>query len=88
MDAFDVPLANWTNQGIKVIAAPPSVPKDAQVQVIGTGTNRDGGIYRVRDRGGAIQIESGNVYHFDLLMGSAAECNAWGVRYGYAIIKT
>ena len=88
MDAFGVPLANWTNQGIKVIAAPPSIPKDAQVQVIGTGTNRDGGIYRVRDRGGAIQIESGNVYHFDLLMGSAAECNAWGVRYGYAIIKT
>lgn len=88
LDAYDTELSYWTNQGIKVIAAPPSVPKDAQVQVIGTGTNRDGGIYRVRDRGGAIQIESGNVYHFDLLMGSAAECNAWGVRYGYAIIKT
>lgn len=88
MDAFGVPLSNWTNQGIKVIAAPPSVPKDAQVQVLGTGTNQDNVIYRVRDRGGAIQIESGNVYHFDLLMSSAAECNNWGVRMGYAIIQT
>lgn len=88
MDAYGVPLSNWTNQGIKVIAAPPSVPKDAQVQILGTGTNRDGGIYRVRDRGGAIKIEGDNVYHFDILMSSASECNAWGVRTGYAVIKT
>lgn len=88
MDAFGLPLSHWTNRGIKVIAAPPSVPKDAQVQVLGTGTNRDGGIYRVRDRGGMIQIESGNVYHFDLLMSSKAECDAWGIRMGYAIIQT
>ncbi len=86
MDAFDVPLSHWMSQGINVVAAPPSVAKDTMIQILETGTSRDGGEYRVRDRGGAIQIEAGNVYHFDILMSSAAECNAWGVRMGYAII--
>lgn len=85
-DAFGVLLSDWTRQGVNVIAAPPSVAKDTIIQVLETGTSKDGTEWRVRDRGGAIQIESGNVYHFDLLMGSAAECNNWGVRMGYAII--
>jgi 3D (Asp-Asp-Asp) domain-containing protein len=85
-DAYDVLLSDWTKQGVKVIAAPPSVPKDTIIQVLETGTVQDGAEYRVRDRGEAIRIESGNVYHFDLLMSSAAECNTWGVKMGYAII--
>ncbi len=68
------------------MAAPPSVPGHARIQIQGTGTERDGGIYEVLDRGGAIQIEDGNVYHFDILMATSAQCSAWGVRMGYAVI--
>lgn len=85
-DAYGVLLSDWTAQGVKVIAAPPSIAKDTMIQVLETGTDKDGTEWRVRDRGGAIQIEAGNVYHFDLLMSSAAECNNWGVKMGYAII--
>lgn len=79
-------LGNKLNPAKNTLAAPPSVPFHTKVQIQGTGTSRDNGVYEVLDRGQAIQIESGNVYHFDILMSSAAECNAWGVRMGYAVI--
>ena len=69
----------------KTCAAPKSVPFNTNIQIVGTGTGRDGQTYRVNDRGGAINIVNG-VYHFDLLMNSKKECDAWGKKYGEAII--
>lgn len=79
-------LGNKLNPAKNTVAAPSSIPFHTKIQIQGTGTNRDGGVYEVLDRGGAIKIESGNVYHFDILMSTNAECNAWGVRMGYAVI--
>lgn len=86
MDAFDTPLSHYLNNGINMVAAPPSIPKDTQIQILETGTNRDGGVYVVRDRGGAIQIEPGDVYHFDILTPDHNTAYSWGVKMGYAII--
>lgn len=79
-------LGNRLNPSKNTLAAPPSIPFHTKVQITGTNTNRDGGVYEVLDRGGAIQIESDGTYHFDILMSSNSECNNWGVKYGYAII--
>lgn len=79
-------LGNKLNPSHNTMAAPPSISFHTMIQILETGTARDGQEYEVLDRGGAIQIEAGNVYHFDILMSSAAECNAWGVRMGYAVI--
>lgn len=79
-------IGNKLNPAHNTMAAPPSISFHTDIQILGTGTNRDGQTYEVLDRGGAIQIEGGNVYHFDILMSSAAECNSWGVRMGEAII--
>lgn len=76
---------NLLDPSKRTMAAPKSVPFGTQVTIIGTGTSRDGTTYTVNDRGGAITVENG-VYHFDILMGTAAECNSWGVKYGYAIL--
>ena len=81
LDAMGNPL----DTSKRTCAAPPSVPFGTKVTVQGTGTSLDGVTYTVNDRGGAIQIENG-VYHFDLLMRTNEECNAWGVKYGTAII--
>lgn len=69
----------------KTCAAPKSVHFNTNIQIVGTGTGRDGQTYRVNDRGGKINIVNG-VYHFDLLMNSKKECDAWGKKYGEAII--
>lgn len=79
-------LGNRLDPSKNTIAAPPSIAFHTKIQVLETGTSKDGQEYEVLDRGGAIQIESGNVYHFDLLMSTASECNNWGVKMGYAII--
>ena len=79
-------LGNRLDPSKNTVAAPPSIPHHTKIQIQGTGTERDGGIYEVLDRGGAIQIEAGNVYHFDILMATNAQCNAWGERMGYAVI--
>ena len=76
---------NLLDPSKRTMAAPKSVPFGTQVTIIGTGTSRDGTTYTVNDRGGAITVENG-VYHFDILMRTAAECNSWGVKYGYAIL--
>lgn len=73
------------NPNSNTCAAPKSIPFGTNIQVYGTGTGRDGKTYRVNDRGGAIKVVNG-VYHFDILMSSASECNAWGKKYGEAII--
>ncbi len=66
-------------------AAPKSVPFDTNIKVMDTGTQYDGVIYRVNDRGGAITIENG-VYHFDLLMKDKTTAYDFGRRTGKAMI--
>ncbi len=66
-------------------AGPKSLKYGTQIQVLGTKTSRDKKVHTVNDVGGAINIVNGR-YHFDLLMSSAAQCNKFGKRYGYAII--
>lgn len=72
------PLAN-------TCAAPPCVRFNSQIQVIGTGTDKDNRVYRVNDRGRAIQVSNG-VYHFDLLFSDRKSAYAFGRRKGKAII--
>lgn len=76
---------NRLNPKNKTCAAPKSVPFGTKIKVQGTGTSRDGEIYTVTDRGGAITVKDG-VYHFDLLMSSRKECNTWGKKKGKAVI--
>lgn len=78
-------MGNKLNPANKTCAAPSSIAFGTQIQVKGTGTSRDGQVYKVTDRGGAIKVVNG-VYHFDLLMSSASECNSWGRRSGKALI--
>lgn len=66
-------------------AAPKSIPFGTKIKIMGTGTSKDGQIYTVTDRGGAITVKNG-VYHFDLLMSSAKQCNSWGRVNGKAVI--
>ncbi|MGX4600407.1 C40 family peptidase [Faecalimicrobium sp. JNUCC 81] len=76
---------NRLNPKNKTCAAPKSIPFGTKIKVQGTGTSRDGEIYTVTDRGGAITVKDG-VYHFDLLMRSRKECNTWGKKKGKAVI--
>ena len=66
-------------------AAPKDIAFGTKIQVKGTGTNRDGLVYKVTDRGGAIKVENG-VYKIDLLMATKEECLNFGRRKGKAII--
>ena len=66
-------------------AAPKDVAFGTKIQVKGTGTNRDGLVYKVTDRGGAINVQNG-VYRIDLLMATKEECLKFGRRKGKAII--
>ena len=66
-------------------AAPKDVAFGTKIQVKGTGTNRDGLVYKVTDRGGAIKVVNG-VYKIDLLMATKEECYNFGRRKGKAII--
>lgn len=76
---------NKLNPSKNTCAAPKSIAFGKQIQISGTGTSRDGQVYTVTDRGGAIKVING-VYHFDLLMATKAECNNWGRRTGKALI--
>ncbi|MBO3444011.1 NlpC/P60 family protein [Clostridium sp. CCUG 7971] len=76
---------NRLNPKNKTCAAPKSIPFGIKIKVQGTGTSRDGEIYTVTDRGGAITVKDG-VYHFDLLMSTRKECNTWGKKKGKAAI--
>lgn len=68
-------------------AAPKSVPYGAKMTILeAEGESRlNGKTFRVNDTGSAITIENG-VYHFDILMSSAAECYEWGKRRGRAAL--
>ena len=66
-------------------AAPKDVAFGTKIQVKGTGTNRDGLVYKVTDRGGAIKIVNG-VYKIDILMPTKEECLKFGRRKGKAVI--
>ena len=74
------------NPDTNTCAAPPSVKFNTPIQPLGTGTRIDGQIYRVNDRGSAIQIQSGNVYRFDILMHNRKERYDFGRKTGKAII--
>lgn len=80
-------MGNRLNPNNNTCAAPKSIPFKTKIQVQDTNTSKDGEVYTVTDRGGAINIKNG-VYHFDLLMGSLSECNRWGKKYGKAVILT
>lgn len=79
-------LGNKLDPSHNTMAAPSCVAFHSIITIEGTGSDRDGQSYEVLDRGGAITVENG-VYHFDILMRTEAECNAWGVKYGYAVIS-
>lgn len=66
-------------------AAPSQVDFNTAIQPFGTGTQIDGKIYRVNDRGGGITINNG-VYDIDILATSKAEMDRFGVKYGQAIM--
>lgn len=66
-------------------AAPKSIPFRTKIQPSGTGSFIDGKTYTVTDRGGKINVVNG-VYHIDILMSNAAECDKFGVKHGYIII--
>jgi 3D (Asp-Asp-Asp) domain-containing protein len=77
----------YINRGILECAAPKSVKLKSKIQIKGTGTSKDGKVYLVADRGGAINVVGG-VYHFDLLMSNKSQANAWGKRRGKALLIT
>ncbi|WP_242840856.1 NlpC/P60 family protein [Metaclostridioides mangenotii] len=68
-------------------AAPTKIPFKMKVQVSGTGTEKDGKVYTVTDRGGAIKIKNGK-YHIDLLVATRKEMNSFGRRQGKIIVGT
>lgn len=67
-------------------AAPPEVKFGTKIQVKGTGTGRDGIVYKVTDRGGAIKIKPDGTYRIDLLMANKTEAYAFGRRQGTVVI--
>ncbi len=67
-------------------ASPKSVAFGTKIQVKGTGTSRDGLVYKTTDRGGAIVIKPDGTYRFDLLMATKEEAYAFGRRKGKAVI--
>lgn len=78
-------LGNRLDPSKRTCAAPKSIPFHTKIQPSGTGSFIDGKTYTVTDRGKAIKVVNG-VYHIDILMSSAAECNRFGKKYGYIII--
>lgn len=78
-------LGNRLDPSKRTCAAPKSIPFHTKIQPSGTGSFIDGKTYTVTDRGGKIVVKNG-VYHIDILMSSAAECNRFGKKYGYIII--
>jgi cell wall-associated NlpC family hydrolase len=82
---FKDAMGNRLDPSKLTCAAPKEVPFNTKIQVKETGTNRDGLVYKVTDRGGAIKIVNG-VYKIDLLMATKEECYKFGRRKGKAVI--
>lgn len=76
---------NKLNYKNNTCAAPKQVPFGTKIKIQGTGTNLDGQIFTVTDRGGAIKIR-GDEYQFDLLMKDHKTAYGWGRKKGEAII--
>lgn len=85
-ESADKALAN----GELCCAAPPTKQGGpafgTKIQVQGTGTEYDGKIFTVKDRGGAIKIKSDGTWRFDLLLPTRKKQNAFGRRKGTAVI--
>ena len=79
-------MGGYLDPSKKTCAAPKSIPFRTKIQCLGTGTSIDGQTYTVTDRGGAIIVDKNGVYHIDILMKNAKECNNFGRRNGYIII--
>ena len=62
------------NAAEQTCAAPKDVPIGTKIKISGTGTDLDGKIYTVTDRGGAIIIKNG-VYRIDILVENKAACD-------------
>ena len=61
-------------------AAPKSIPFGTKIKVMGTGTSKDGQIFTVTDRGGAITVGSDGTYRFDILTANRTEAYSFGRR--------
>ena len=64
------------NAAEQTCAAPKDVPIGTKIKISNTGTDLDGKIYTVTDRGGAIVIKNG-VYRIDILVADKAACAAF-----------
>ena len=78
-------MGNRLDPSKNTCAAPKQIPFKTKIQPLGTGSFIDGKTYTVTDRGGKINVVNG-VYHIDILMSTAKECNTFGVKRGYIII--
>lgn len=67
-------------------AAPSSIPMGSYIQAKLPGTEIDGRVFKVCDRGGAI-TQVGDLYHFDILMKDKSTANAFGRQRGTAIVN-
>lgn len=83
---FKDAMGNRLDASKLTCAAPKQIDFLSKIQVRGTGTDRDGLVYTVTDRGGAIKIVNG-VYKIDLLMSNKKEAYAFGRRKGKALIN-
>ncbi|WP_315168671.1 NlpC/P60 family protein [Metaclostridioides mangenotii] len=67
-------------------AGPQSIAYGKKVQILGTGTDKDGKIYTKNDNGGRMVVDGDGYYHIDILMRNNTECNKWGKRKGRIIV--
>lgn len=85
-DALGNKLTGYPDQ--KLCAVPMSVPLGSRVRVEGTGTQYDNVIFTATDHGGAIVVDSGGVYHIDLLMKTYNDCANFGRHKGGSVRVT
>lgn len=74
-------MGNTLDPSKLTCAAPKEVAFNTKIQILETGTDRDLLVYKVTDRGGAINIVNG-VYKIDLLMKDKTTAYAFGRRKG------
>ena len=84
---FKDALGNKLDPNKRTCAAPKEVPFHSKIQIQGTGTDKDGQIYEVTDRGGAIKVR-GDEYQFDLLFPDHDSAYGWGRKQGTATISS
>lgn len=67
-------------------AAPPEIPFGTKLLVQGTGTDKDGKIFTVTDRGGAIKMRPDGTWRVDILTSGYNEAYGFGRRNGTVTI--